>query len=101
MKKVKYILFFILIILLSWGIVSLKKTKKIYFEEVSSLENNLTNLENENANLIEKINYLKNNDNLIKEIKSQTNYKKEQEKLIIIIPETENTKNTKNQEQKK
>jgi len=101
MKKLKYILFFILIILLSWGIVSLKKTKKIYFEEVSSLENNLTNLENENANLIEKINYLKNDDNLIKEIKSQTNYKKEQEKLIIIIPETENTKNTKNQEQKK
>lgn len=60
--------------------------KRALRKEVAELRSELKNLESENRELISKIEYFKKPENLLKEIKSQFNYREEGEGLIIIVP---------------
>jgi predicted negative regulator of RcsB-dependent stress response len=58
---------------------SLKKTS---FE----LNAGITTLKSENSNISSDIQYFSNPENLEKELKSKTNYKKPGENMIIVVP---------------
>lgn len=89
MRKLKYVILLVVIIFLSWGIFKLEKLKKESEEKVNFLKSNLDRVEKENKELKEKIDYFSINENLLKEVKKQTNYRNEGEKMIIITPKEE------------
>ncbi len=54
--------------------------------EVNELKSEFQALQEENQELTARIEYFKNPENLLKEIKSQFNYREQGEGLIIIVP---------------
>ena len=56
-------------------------------KELLEVNNKIQPLNEENKKLAQELDYLKNPDNLEKELRSQFNYAKPGEKLIIIAPE--------------
>jgi cell division protein FtsB len=85
----RWIILIILVSILGWGLFKLDKLKDENLEKIILLENQKTKLEKENEKLIENISFLKNPQNLIREIKSQTNYTKPNEKIIILVEDLE------------
>lgn len=86
MKAGKIIILVLIAALLGWGIFNLEKEKNSLRKEAKSLELTLDALKKENDSLLADIEYYKRPENLLKELKSQFNYKEEGEKLIIIVP---------------
>ncbi len=86
MKFWKFSVFVIVAILLGWGIYNLVVEKKNLEKEVDELNISLKTLKDENQSLVSIIEYFKNPENLLKELKSQFNYKETGEKLIIVVP---------------
>jgi cell division protein FtsB len=74
---------------LSFQIYSLNKQKKLLQNDLNKIESKLQPLLNENGELLAEIKYLKNDDNLEKELRSRFNYVKPGEKLIIVVPESQ------------
>ena len=60
-------------------------------KEVRQLRGEAEILEEENRGLLRNIEYFKNKDNLLKELKSQFNYREAGESIIIIVPEASST----------
>ena len=54
--------------------------------KLSEVEAGIESLDKENSSLLADIEYFKDPRNLIKEFKSKFNYKKQGEKLIIVVP---------------
>lgn len=94
MNFVKFLIFFALVGLLGWGIYNLTEERKIFYQEVKKLEDSVNALESENKLLAAEIEYFKKPENLLKELRSQFNYKIEGEKMIIIVPAAATTTNT-------
>jgi len=69
------------------GLFSIWKEKKGLDKENKALEAELSGLLVENKELEEEIRYYKDEENLLKEAKSQFNYRAPDEKLFIIVPE--------------
>ena len=69
-----------------WGFYRLNGEREIFTEEVKKLQETADSLKRENISLVEKIEYFKNPDNLVKELRAQLNYKKQGENMIIVIP---------------
>jgi len=90
MSRLRLALILIIVLLLGWGALKLEKTKQQALENTALLKANLNEIEKENQKLENEINYLKNPENLVRELKSQTNYTKEGEKVIILTPSPEN-----------
>lgn len=80
----KWIIFGVIVLVIGWGLYSLMSAKGELSAQVSKLSAQLSGLQKENQDLSSKVEYFKNPDNLVKELKSQTNYKLPDEKLIII-----------------
>lgn len=60
-------------------------------KEARQLRGEAESLREENEGLLRDIEYFKNKDNLLKELKSQFNYRETGEGIIIIVPETSST----------
>lgn len=58
-------------------------------EKFLKVEAEANTLEAENERLKGEINYFSNKDNLEKELRSRFNYRKPDEKLIIVVPPTQ------------
>ena len=86
MKILKIFLFVVILGVLVWGFYRLRSEREIFVEEVKKLRETADSLKKENASLVEKIEYFKNPENLVKELRAQLNYKKQGENMIIVIP---------------
>ena len=62
-------------------------------KSAEKLNAQITSLNNENGNLNSDIEYFSNPENLEKELKSQSNYRKAGEQMIIVIPSSSNSNN--------
>ncbi|MHB9019595.1 MAG: septum formation initiator family protein [Minisyncoccota bacterium] len=86
MKNIINILLITVIVFLGWQFFNLY-IKNISLERSSSeLVATIASIKTENRDLDSDINYFSNPENQEKELKSKTNYKKSDEKMIIIIP---------------
>ena len=93
MKNIISILLIAVIIFLGWQFFNLY-IKNVSLEKSSDELTAATALiKTENVNLASDINYFSNPENQEKELKSKTNYKKLDEKMIIIIPPAASTTN--------
>ncbi len=81
----------LLLVVLGFGLFKLIQEKGQLGNEVKEMRAEFESLAEENKDLAAKIEYFKNPANLVKEIKSQFNYREEGEKLIIIVPGTTST----------
>lgn len=86
MKILKILLFVVILGILVWGFYRLRGEREVFVEEVKKLQETADSLKKENTSLVEKIEYFKNPDNLVKELRAQLNYKKQGENMIIVIP---------------
>jgi cell division protein FtsB len=73
--------------LLGWGLVGFTRESRIVKDEQRALEEKVYALREENKELAARLEYLKDPRNLVKELKSQFNYRAEGEKLVIIVPD--------------
>ena len=82
----KTIIFVMIIILLGTGIYKLWLQNKELEGQVDEFSACLYEIQNENRQLEDRISYFQNPENLLKEIKSQFNYREQGEEMIIIVP---------------
>lgn len=78
--------FIAVIAVMSFWIFQLYSQKIALESNLSEINNKLQPLSEENKRLAQELDYLKNPDNLEKELRSQFNYAKPGEKLIIVAP---------------
>lgn len=74
---------------LGFQIYSLSQQRTALQTDLDKIGTKLQPLLNENGELLAEIKYLKNDDNLEKELRSRFNYVKPGEKLIIVVPESQ------------
>ncbi len=74
---------------LGWGFVALRSERVNLDKEAETLKADVSSIQEKNTETEEKINYFKDPENLLKEAKSQFNYRAPGEELIIIVPEKE------------
>lgn len=77
------------ILALGWGFFALRSERANLDTEAKTLKADVSAIQEKNAGTEEKINYFKDPENLLKEAKSQFNYRAPGEELIIIVPEKE------------
>lgn len=74
------------ILVMAGWLYQIYQQKSDLAKQLEAVSRQLTPLAKENKKLIEEINYLKNEDNLEKELRARFNYVQSGEKLIIIVP---------------
>lgn len=77
-----------LVVLTFWVAVSTGRAvwRKIQIErEISALKNNIAEIEKKNEELLARLNYFKNEENLEKEARAQLNVKRPGEKVVVIV----------------
>lgn len=85
-----------ILLLIGGGILNLWKEKKGLEKEGEKLQAELSGLLRENKKLKEEAQYFEDEENILKEAKSQFNYRAPDEKLFIIVPETPEATGTPN-----
>jgi len=88
-KTLKILIVAAVAVLLGRGVYLIVKERTVIEAEVLELKKSVDAGEKENESIAGKIDFFKYPENLIKELKSQTNFIKEGEKLIIVVPERE------------
>ncbi|MDP1689109.1 MAG: septum formation initiator family protein [bacterium] len=81
----------IIVLTLIIGLISYQHIRFFYEwrdveAEHATLQNQLQTIKKENENIAEDLNYFQNPENLEKEVRAQLNYKKQGEKVIIVVP---------------
>jgi len=76
----------VVLAILGWGIYSLASKNLVLQKQADELGASFKKLEDENNYLASQIKYFERPENLLKELKSQFNYREAGEKLIIIVP---------------
>ena len=71
---------------LGWGLVGFSSDRKTLERALADLSQKTEKLRSENRELEDRLVYLNHPRNLVKELKSQFNYREEGEKLVIIVP---------------
>lgn len=84
----KFFVLFLVFIVMVFGVYKLIVKNNALEKDIEKLGANLESLEKENHELLADIEYFKEPENLIKELKSQFNYREAGEKLIIVVPST-------------
>ena len=92
MRWSKILILFVIAVLMGWGIYGLLREKATLTKNLEALKSNFDALENENKSLTAGIEYFKRPENLLKELKSQFNYREAGEKLIIVVPNATTTR---------
>tara|TARA_Y100000310_G_C20695717_1_gene825555 strand:+ start:5223 stop:5498 length:276 start_codon:yes stop_codon:yes gene_type:complete len=85
----KFVIIIFVILVIGWGFWILRGERKDLEEEEKILKAELSTLLEENAEIQENIDYFEDPENLLKEAKSQFNYRAPDEELYIIVPEKE------------
>ena len=85
MRWAKILVLISVFMLFGWGIYDLIIEKRVLKKDLAGLQANINVLESENKSLLESIEYFKRPENLLKELKSQFNYRQAGEGLIIIV----------------
>lgn len=91
MKLWQIILFSFLIAFLGWGFYGLRQERASVGAEVNELFARVEALKKENTELKSDIEYYQNPENLVKELKSQFNYRAPDEKMLILVPSGSST----------
>ena len=89
MTKMRLVIVFLLILILAGFSVELYlmfKEKNQLWDKIGGLNNRLEALVKENVDLRSEIEYFSHPENLEKELRSKFNYKKPDEKMMIIVP---------------
>ncbi len=81
----------LIVVALTAGIYNLLMKSKALEKETAGLRDSVKKVSDENGELSSKIEYFKQPENLLKELKSQFNYVESGEKLIIIVPQATTT----------
>ena len=84
----KFFVLFLVFIVMVFGVYKLIVKNNALEKDIEKLGANLESLEKENRELLADIEYFEEPENLIKELKSQFNYREAGEKLIIVVPST-------------
>ena len=92
MRWPKLLLLIGVILLLGWGIYDLLSERRVLQNDLKNLKEELTNLATENQKLMARIEYFKRPENILKELKSQFNYREADEGLIIIVSNATTTR---------
>ena len=92
MRWAKILVLISVFMLFGWGIYDLIIEKRVLKKDLAGLQANINVLESENKSLLESIEYFKRPENLLKELKSQFNYRQAGEGLIIIVSTSTPTK---------
>ena len=85
----KFAILVIVLLALGWGFWAIRKERTGLEKEAGSLQAELSTIQKENKEIQDKIDYFEDPKNLLKEAKSQFNYRAPGEELIIIVPEKE------------
>lgn len=96
MKRTLFIVLAIVLIALAWQIYQMYFLKSTLSQKAGKLEAKILNLQQENSDLQTDLEYLKNPENLEKELRGRFNYKKPGEKMIIVVP-SQSATSSKNQ----
>ena len=72
--------------LLGWGLITFTGERRAVERELAELTARAETFRSENRALEERLRYLEDPRNLVKELKSQFNYREEGEQLVIIVP---------------
>ncbi len=95
MSKVwRWTIFGVSVILIVWGLYSLITSKNQIQSQIPGLKAKALDLKNENQDIGDRIDYLKNENNQVKELEEGTSYKPPGEKLIIITSGATSTLST-------
>ncbi|MEK7478934.1 MAG: septum formation initiator family protein [Patescibacteria group bacterium] len=87
----KVLIVALIMFLVGAGLLNLWKEKKDLKKESEKLRAELSGLVEDNKKLEEEVKYFEDEENLLKEAKSQFNYRAPDEKLFIIVPEASST----------
>jgi len=98
MTVLRWVIVLIIVSLLGAGGYNLVQTNKTLEKKVIELTEEARKIKEENKKLTSQIEYLKNPHNLLKEIKSNFNYREADEKLIIIVSSKEKEKENEEEE---
>lgn len=82
----KAIIIAVIIILLGIGAYRLWAENRTLESEIDDLNASLTDVKEENRDLERRIDHFEEPENLLKELKSQFNYREEGEEMIIVVP---------------
>ncbi|MDP2704425.1 MAG: septum formation initiator family protein [bacterium] len=85
----KFAILILTLFALGWGFWTIRNERVGLEKEANSLKADLSAIQEKNTETEENINYFKDPENLLKEAKSQFNYRAPGEELIIIVPEKE------------
>ena len=84
----KIVIFVVIAGLLGVGIYKLWLQNSRLESEIDKMNASLTEIQDENRELEDRIEYFQNPNNLLKELKSQFNYREQGEEMIIVVPRT-------------
>lgn len=87
MKLLLYIVFSVLISGLGYNLYLSEMEKRAMLADLSKVTEEMKELEKENKELSEDIEYFSNPHNLEKELRARYNYRAPNEDLIIVVPE--------------
>jgi septal ring factor EnvC (AmiA/AmiB activator) len=87
MRIATLIIFILFTGAIGYQLYQLNKERVALNEEVNQVHASVILLEEEKSELEAELKYFSDSHNLLKELKSLFNYRKPQEKLIIIVPE--------------
>ena len=88
MRKLFYCFLVLVMGLLFYQLFQLSKQKKEVDIGLATTQQKLALILEENKKLQADIEYYKNPENLVKELKARFDYKREGEKLLIVVPKT-------------
>lgn len=91
MSSSRLVIIIVLIALLTWTGYSLIRQKWEIEKESAIVSEAVNKLNTENKSIQADVNYFGHPENLVKEAQSRFNYKKDGEKLMIVVPEAAST----------
>ena|SRR3989344_8345419 len=94
MSLPKIIIAVLIAAVLVFGVYGLMSEKSKLEGEVEKLSESAEKLQTENRSLLADLEYFKNPENLVKELKSQFNYHEAGEELIIVVPNATSSRKT-------
>mgnify|MGYP001570424474 CR=1 FL=1 len=92
MKFLKILSITVIVAVGGTGVFRLISEKRLLEKQAVKLKAELDSIVKENKYLTSRIEYLKNPQNLVKELKSEFNYREQDEKLIILVPKATSTR---------